>query len=302
MRSSRLSGPWAYFVLTLGWSWLFWIVAIVLSQPAGSLLTLLLIAMGGLGPAITGISLTYLTRGPAGRRDYWRRVIDFKRIGLRWYAVIFLLHPLLAALAVATGLLSGESLPAFDQTAGYLAAPLSLLGFVVFTLFFGPVPEELGWRGYVLDRLQARWSALTSSLVLGIVHVAWHLPLFFIAAHPIGHVFPMGSVRFWLDFVAGTVVLAVMLTWLYNNTGRSTLAAILFHFMGNFTGEFLELPDPLRQYQTLWSIALAVAVVLVWNSKTMTRRRPGPAWADAYRRGAGARAAPAPAPYESERR
>ncbi len=206
-------------------------------------------------------------------------MIDFKRIGLRWYAVIFLLYPLLAGLAVATGLLTGEGLPAFGQAAGFLAAPLSLLGFVVFTLFFGPVPEELGWRGYVLDRLQARWSALTSSLILGIVHVVWHLPLFYIAAHPIGEVFPLGSGRFWLDFVVVAVVLAVVMTWIYNNTGRSTLAAILFHFMSNFTGEFLELPDPLRQYQTLWSIALAVAIVLIWGAGTLTRRRPRPALA-----------------------
>jgi len=26
--------------------------------------------------------------------------------------------------------------------------------------FIGPFPEELGWRGYVLDRLQAKWNAL----------------------------------------------------------------------------------------------------------------------------------------------
>lgn len=270
MRSSSLSSPWTFFALTLGWSWLFYTAAAVLAQPSGSLLTLILIAMGGLGPAIAGISLTYLTQGPAGRRDYWRRVLDFKRIGPRWYAVIFLLYPLLAALAVATGLLTGAPLPAFERATNYLAAPLSLLGFVVFILFFGPVPEELGWRGYALDRLQNRWDALAASLVLGLVHVAWHVPLFFIAAHPIGDVFPLGSVRFWLDFVVGTVVLAVLMTWIYNNTGRSTLAAILFHFMANFTGEFLELPEPLRQYQTLWSIALAVAIVLIWESNTMT--------------------------------
>ena len=40
--------------------------------------------------------------------------------------------------------------------------------------------EELGWRGYMLDRLQAIWKPLTASLVLGIFHAFWHLPLFWI--------------------------------------------------------------------------------------------------------------------------
>ena len=41
-----------------------------------------------------------------------------------------------------------------------------------------PLPEEIGWRGYLLDRLQERWNALTASLVLGLVCWTWHLPLF----------------------------------------------------------------------------------------------------------------------------
>ena len=40
--------------------------------------------------------------------------------------------------------------------------------------------EELGWRGYMLDRLQAIWKPLTASLVLGVAHAFWHLPLFWI--------------------------------------------------------------------------------------------------------------------------
>jgi len=33
-------------------------------------------------------------------------------------------------------------------------------------LLFGLLPEEMAWRGHVLDGLQARWNALTASLVL----------------------------------------------------------------------------------------------------------------------------------------
>ena len=42
-------------------------------------------ALGGLGPAVAAILLTYLTQDREGRRDYWRRIVDFRRIPLKWY-------------------------------------------------------------------------------------------------------------------------------------------------------------------------------------------------------------------------
>lgn len=45
-----------------------------------------------------------------------------------------------------------------------------------------PILEELGWRGYVLDRLQERYNALTSSLILGVLWFFWHVPAFFYQA------------------------------------------------------------------------------------------------------------------------
>ena len=52
-----------------------------------------LLLLGVAGPSVTGIAFTYLTRDKEGRRDYWKRVIDFKRIGIKWFLVIFLFVP-----------------------------------------------------------------------------------------------------------------------------------------------------------------------------------------------------------------
>ncbi len=58
--------------------------------------------------------------------------------------------------------------------------PLAALG-PVFVLIFitNALPEEFGWRGYALDRLQNGSNALVASLILGAIWGVWHLPLHF---------------------------------------------------------------------------------------------------------------------------
>jgi len=47
------------------------------------------------------------------------------------------------------------------------------------TLLGGPLFEEPGWRGFALPRLEARFGPLCASMLLALLWVGWHLPLFF---------------------------------------------------------------------------------------------------------------------------
>jgi len=80
--------------------------------------------------------------------------------------------------------------------------------------------EEIGWRGHLLPLLEARLSALTASLVLGVIWAVWHVPVF-CGAEIEGWAF---SLRL-LSIPAG----AVMYTWLFSSTGGSVLAVTLLH-------------------------------------------------------------------------
>lgn len=134
----------------------------------------------------------------------------------------------------------------------------------------------MGWVGYELDRLQAKYNALKSSLILGAFWLLWHLPLFFIEGSYQHSEVVFASLRFWLTFVPGIISLQILQTWIYNNTGRSTLTAVMIHFMVNFNGEMLDLSSIHEYMRSFWSILFTVVIVLIWGSKTLTRNNNTP--------------------------
>lgn len=267
---NRQQSPYIFLGLTFGISWLFWVTAALTGKDVSILPVTVLIALGGIGPMASALILLFATQDREARRDYWQRIIQFKRIGPGWYAVILLTLPMLIGLAVLLDVLLGGSGAAIADR--FVSQPLTILPFMVFTLFFGPIPEEIGWRGYGLDRLQARHNALIASLILGAVWAVWHLPLFFIEGtyqNGLG----LNTLPFWL-FMLGILPQTILITWIYNNNRRSTLSAILLHYMINLTGEFFELSSRAEVVLVgLWMV-VAIIVVLVWGSKTLIRQQP----------------------------
>lgn len=257
--------PRAFFSLYYLFTWLpLWLA--VLSMRAGkeSLYTLCMV-LTGVGGVAAALFLVY-QGGSVIARDYWRRVWDFRTIGWQWWLVIFLFFPGLKALAVliSTGL--GESLVQLQINGEFLASPVT---FVLFYLLFGPVPEELAQRGYGLDSLRERMSGLSASLVLGSLWALWHLPLFFIpGSYHSGLLSSGGAVLAWLLPVA--ILTPILMTWLHYNTGRSTLAAILFHFMDNFSGEIFQL-GILARGLVIALMLVPVILVVIRDSKTFSR-------------------------------
>lgn len=264
---SNYPKPWLFFGLAIGWTWLFLIPAIPLSQEETSGLVPVLRILAGAGPAIAAISLLYSRDGRQERQDYWRRLVDFRRIPLAWLGVTLLTVPAITLLAAMIDqALGGEGLQ-LEAAADILGRPLAIVPFALFILIFGPLPEELGWRGYALGKLQERWNALAATLILGCAWVLWHLPLFFITG-TFQNTFGPGTLSFWI-FNLSLVVSSVLYTWIFNNTGSSTVSAILFHFSQNFTGELFELSTRAELVSFALTGVLALLVIMVWGPKAL---------------------------------
>lgn len=270
------ASPWLFFALAFFLSWLFWVPAAVISRGKSSSVLQILFLLGGFGPSISGVVLVHRTQDGAGRRDFWQRVFSFRRIGRRWYAFISLAFPVLALLSVSMEVVAGKSVPFFPYLAALVAEPLLVIWLPVMALqiaLLGSLSEELGWRGYAIDTLQARWSALASSLVVGFFWSLWHLPLFFIRdGGNFYYEWGFGTVLFWL-FLLRMTLLSVIVTWVYNNNRRSILSAILLHFAYNFTFNLVyPVPETMHLYGTVLILITVIVVVIVWGPQTLAHR------------------------------
>jgi membrane protease YdiL (CAAX protease family) len=254
----------------LSWSWLLWAASVRWNSredPSQSLLFLI----GGAGPFLAAVALTQLRETPTTRRDFWIRVFDVRRLRWPWWLISLLIHPAIVALALSVDASLGGPPPRLEPGARSVPALLSLL---FFTFWFGPLPEEIGWRGFALDRLQARMTALSASLTLGSVWALWHVPLFFVPGS-FQESLNLGSPRSAV-FLASMIPLSVLMTWVYNNTNRSTLSAVLIHYSGNLCGALVVKSDRVAALELGFLSAAAVLVTLVWGGRDLAKHGSGP--------------------------
>lgn len=217
--------PWGFIAITYAWSWLFWLPAVLSTAGWFKLPAFLPSALmfgGAFGPSVAAFVLVVRREGRTGAAALWKRGWD-RRFGRRWLTVILLL-PAGTSLAVLLGMgMIGEPVQWKYGLPPLMTAPVLLIIYL-----FNALPEEYGWRGYLLDALQARWNVLSASLVLGIIHGLWHLPLHFIAGTT------QQAIPVW-QFVLIVTIGAIPYTWFYNNTGGSVLAVALYHALMNLS-------------------------------------------------------------------
>jgi uncharacterized protein len=218
----------SFFVLAFAGTWLFELPYVLSEYGAGLLPTKSPVLLWTspvsvfMGPFLSAFVMTGVTEGREGVHRFLRRFVLW-RVGFRWYLFALFGVPVIALLSVVV--LPGTL--ASYQGLGVLA-PLPLLGIFLYALFpGGALGEEPGWRGFALPRLQSMHGPLLGSLILGVLWGLWHLPLFLTPWNVL-------STFNVVVFVLTTTCLAIMYTWVFNNTKGSVLMAILIHATFNW--------------------------------------------------------------------
>ena len=183
------------------------------------------------GPPAAGLSMTALTSGRTGLRDYFGRLINW-RLDARWYAIALVTAPLTLALTLLVlAPWSREFLPSFrtSDPRGPLQAG-SAFGFLTLAVLVGIGAgffEELGWTGFAIPTLRSRFSVNATGVIVGLLWGAWHfLAIWWGSARAFGR----ASVPLFM-FVALFSFLPpyrILMARVYDQT-RSLLIAILMH-------------------------------------------------------------------------
>lgn len=250
-----------FFVLTYIISWSFWIPMLILQQEIQ-----ILQIIGTFGPTMSALLLTWYDARQKGVAKLLQG-LRIWRVGVRWYLFSLFSTALFVILAISIYIGIGNPVPLFNDPAQWYL----IIIIFFYVLIFSVSGEEIGWRGYALPRLLTRQNALVSSIILGVIWSFWHLPLFFIVGNFHQNI-PIAL------FLIQSVALAIVYTWLYNNTEGSLLIASFFHAASNTTlGILPVLPmdtdgNPLALWITVILLCVfAVILVRRCGSENLTR-------------------------------
>ncbi|MHC1784635.1 MAG: lysostaphin resistance A-like protein [Anaerolineaceae bacterium] len=219
--------PYAFFAVTFLWSWLLWLPLVLagagvipISKQLLSAISLPVTVVAAFGPAAGTFYCLKTYHGKGAVRQYLRGLLDF-RLGWQAWLIPILVLGGSTWLAWMLPELWGEPRAEMLLPSLWVFPP-----YVLIMILFGGGQEELGWRGYILDPMEARLGPWLGNLLLGVIWACWHLPLFFIP----------GTGQTFMPF-AGFVLLTIGYSWFFawvrQVSGLRTWAGLITHGWAN---------------------------------------------------------------------
>ena len=241
--------------------------------------------------AIVGVTLPVyivirVTRGPEGLHELRRRYTHW-RVGIRWYLLAIFGPPIaiLVGAAIWRGTGPLEAFAGRWELLFTVFLPAALMNAVLINLW-----EEGAWTGFLLPRLQERWSPLTSSVMVAMAWGLFHVPMTFFVGGLSDERIPPDRYWFYLTFlfVISAPVRAVV-TWFWNSTRGSVIIVGLLHGAWNVTTTAKFIPEFVPGDNLwVWGVYAAIALIVI----ALTRGRLG------YRGDPATRPVDAGRPYE----
>jgi membrane protease YdiL (CAAX protease family) len=240
-----------FFPLTYAWTWIWWLGVphFVPDDKAESYGELMFLA-GAFGPTVAA----FITR--------WLAARDLKicRLWAGWHSLATGLSFGLTAFFLTTLLAPSAAVAKAPAYALHWSSLLhwSTYGFNYSTFLGGPVPEEPGWRGFALPRLQERYGPVRATLILAPLWAGWHLPLFQMEG--------WSSATPW-QFLLIVTGIAFLFTAAANMSKFNVLVAIVLHAFFNTSsglGNALMAGLPRRPHEmTIYTFVVFVGGVVV---------------------------------------
>jgi membrane protease YdiL (CAAX protease family) len=151
-----------FFLLAYMFTWSNWLPQALTSRGISSIqVPGFLTLVSGYGPALAAIIVVSLTSGWQGLRELFGRLLRW-RVGIQWYLIALFMPAFVILFAININNWTGGVAPDFS-VANFPFGPAEtpflqklVILFLVFTLGFDGLGEEIGWRGFALPKLLGR--------------------------------------------------------------------------------------------------------------------------------------------------
>ncbi|MEZ4503720.1 MAG: CPBP family intramembrane glutamic endopeptidase [Dehalococcoidia bacterium] len=248
----------AYAVLAVALSWAWWLPLALGTDDVRAGVGWPTHLPGLAGPALAVLIVTAIASGTAGLREVGSRLTRWQ-VGRWWLTVPAILLAGAAALLASGGVEDAADLTSYNG----LPSSLGPLATIAVVLVVNGIGEELGWRGFVADRLLQRHGVVLTALLTTAVWAPWHAPLFFLVDS-----FEAFSPPELIGWTLGLASGAIVLTWIYARSGRSVLLVAAWHTAFNFTSATPAANGAVAATtSTLVMFAALAIVVAEWRSR-----------------------------------
>ena len=246
-----------YLIITFAITYLFWGIDILLSifglyeHPSYNI-GLIFYSIAACSPAISVYSLMQLDSDKKGIRRFFKMSFTFNKPFSE-----LLLVCVFTGIRFIIPFLFNEVRSTGNLWQVIVYSPVMIL--------FGGL-EEIGWRGFLQTKLEDKFGALTSTLMICAIWILWHIPLCYIK----GTYQYSGSFLWFAASLIGTDFSLAAI----HRVGKSILPCIIFHSVGNSIVSYgISINDGLGMVVSICIQVIFAVVILVFcdNTKRIDR-------------------------------
>ncbi|MBP6390166.1 MAG: hypothetical protein KA175_00455 [Flavobacteriales bacterium] len=216
-------------------------------------------------PILLVTYITWYLEGMEGIKNLYGTYLNW-RVPAKWYALAVSWKFIMAGIAIILAWLIWDVAPDWVIQGN----SWNLFTHMPFIIGIALV-EETSWIRFAITRMQMRFSAFWSAMIVGNCWATWYLPMNLIDVGT-----PLGVPD--IVFHSGVVSLTVLLLWVYNTT-RSGTVLLVMQIVSNMA--FFWVPvlphEGLPDYRIIayaWVfVAVAVMLILVFGPEHLSRRK-----------------------------
>lgn len=258
--------PYLFYFLATLIPWAFWGLAAYISHSAdlahAAEWSSVMSFIGLLAPTIVGFALIF--RNKRLITDLLNRLVNLRAGKPVYWVLTLVLMPISILLAQLVSVAFGYPASQFAFSENYSFT--SGLFPVWFLLVAAPLIEELAWHSYGTDCLVSRFNLFKASILFAFFWGIWHIPLSFINDYYHSNVIETGWIH-GVNFLVSLFPFVIIMNWLYFKTGRSVLAAIVFHITAGYFNEIFATHPDSKVIQT--GLLTVFAIYILVKERTL---------------------------------